>query len=364
MPLKLEYTSHTLDFTFDAGTSRGVMREKSGYFIRVSDKSYPTIFGLGEAAPLRGLSVELLEDIPDALKNLQTELETVNAPTTAAGVYNLVHQLVPSDFPSVRFALETALLDLLHGGERLPFPGDFSRGNKSIAINGLIWMGDKKFMLEQIKAKLDAGYTCLKMKIGAIDFDTELEILAGIRKQFSPGQITLRVDVNGAFKANEALAKLAKLEPFGLHSIEQPVQPGQWEAYHVLCQRSAVPIALDEELIGITDKARKAELLDFIRPPFIILKPTLLGGFHATQEWIDLANARKTGWWITSALESNIGLNAIAQFTAGLGTTLPQGLGTGQLYSNNFASPLFISNGFLNSTAAASWDTRLLVFGA
>ncbi|MEQ8811141.1 MAG: o-succinylbenzoate synthase [Imperialibacter sp.] len=362
MPLKLDFTTHTLQFTFDAGTSRGVLKEKPSILLKLYDPSDTKMFGLGEAGPLRGLSMEDIDDLPDIIKTLQSDILPVRTPGSTEDALHLAHQLVPSGYPSLRFALETALLDFNHGGSGIIFKNSFTTGSQSIPINGLIWMGDRDFMLKQIKEKLDTGYTCLKLKIGAIDFETECEILAGIRKQFGPNDITLRVDANGAFKPAEALEKLEKLSQYQLHSIEQPVQAGQWEAYHVLCSRSPVPIALDEELIGVEQKAMKAELLDFIKPQFIVLKPSLLGGFMATREWIDLAEKRNVGWWMTSALESNIGLNAIAQFTAEFPINRPQGLGTGQLYNNNFTSPLFISHGFLNSGQAKVWDFHQLTF--
>lgn len=362
MSLKLDFTPHTLRFKFDAGTSRGVLREKTTYIIRVFDDSRPQVFGLGEAGPLKGLSVDEVDDLPEAIRALEGDLSEARAPASSVEALQLVHQVVPGEYPSLRFALETALLDLLNGGVRTVFNNQFSVGTQAIPINGLIWMGDKQFMLEQISAKLDAGYNCLKMKIGAIDFDTECEILGSIRKQFTAEDVTLRVDANGAFKPAEALQRLDRLSAFQLHSIEQPIQPGQWEAYHVLCNRTPVPIALDEELIGVEERGRKAELLDFIRPQHVVLKPTLLGGFRATKEWIELAEKQEIGWWITSALESNVGLNAIAQFTAEFPIALPQGLGTGQLYHNNFTSPLFISHGFLHSGQSNVWDFRELNF--
>ncbi len=362
MPIKLDFTNYTLQFAFDAGTSRGVLKEKPGIILKIYDSSNPNMFGLGEAGPLRGLSMEELDDLPDVIKTLQDDIRPLKFPTDSEAAFHFAHQLLPSGYPSLRFALETALLDYINGGSRIIFKNSFTTGSESLPINGLIWMGEKDFMLKQIKEKLEAGYTCLKLKIGAIDFDTECDILAGIRKKYNAEDITIRVDANGAFKPAEALAKLDRLSKFQLHSIEQPIQAGQWEAYHVLCDRSPVPIALDEELIGIEQKHQKAELLDFIKPPFIVLKPTLLGGFMATREWIELADKRKIGWWMTSALESNIGLNAIAQFTAEFSIKLPQGLGTGQLYNNNFTSPLFISHGFLNSGQSNVWDFRPLTF--
>lgn len=362
MAIKIDHTVHTLQFTFDAGTSRGVLKEKSSMIIKLYEAANAGIFGLGEAGPLIGLSPEDIDDLREAISTLEGDLLPARVPASVKEALQLAQQLVPSGYPSLRFALETALLDLMNGGSRVIFKNSFTTGSQPIPINGLIWMGDRDFMLRQIAEKLEAGYTCLKLKIGAIDFDTECEILAGIRKQYGPEDIVLRVDANGAFNPAGALAKLERLSKFSLHSIEQPIQAGQWEAYHVLCQRTPVPIALDEELTGVEKKVAKAELLDFIKPQHIVLKPTLLAGFQSVREWIELAEARKTGWWITSALESNIGLNAIAQFAAEFPIRLPQGLGTGQLYHNNFTSPLFITHGSLNSGQSNVWDFNDLSF--
>ena len=362
MSLKLDWTTHTLHFSFDAGTSRGVLREKTSWIIKIYHPQTPSVFGLGEAGPLKGLSQEEEEDFPSVFKSLREALLTIKMPADEMEVLNLAGQLVSSVYPSVRFALETALLDLLNGGTRKIFHNPFSLGKMPLPINGLIWMGDKAFMQKQIKEKLSDGYKCLKMKIGSIDFATELDIIAGIRKKYSPNDLMIRLDANGAFSTSEALTKLEKLERYKIHSIEQPVQPGQWEAYHVLCNRTPIPIALDEELIAIETSQRKAELLDFIQPQFIVIKPTLLGGIRESLEWIEMADKRKIGWWATSALESNIGLNAIAQFAAQFSGNKIHGLGTGQLYKNNFTSPLFVSHGYLNSGTSNVWDLRELSF--
>ncbi len=362
MSLKLDWATHTLNFTFDAGTSRGVLREKTTWIIKVSKIGSPELFGLGEAGPLKGLSPEDQEDFPSVFKALREELAITRVPKNEAEALTLASQLVSAAYPSVRFAVETALLDLINGSTRKIFANPFSMGKKPIPINGLIWMGDKDFMQQQIKDKLAEGYKCLKLKIGSLDFSTECEILAGIRKKFGADDLMIRLDANGGFTTSEALIKLEKLTRYKVHSVEQPVQPGQWEAYHVLCNRTPIPIALDEELITIDTTPRKAELLDFIQPQFLVIKPTLLGGFQQSFEWIELAEKRKIGWWITSALESNIGLNAIAQFAAEFSVSKMHGLGTGQLYSNNFTSPLFISHGFLNSGMSNIWDLRQLTF--
>jgi L-alanine-DL-glutamate epimerase-like enolase superfamily enzyme len=251
--------------------------------------------------------------------------------------------------------IETAFLDRMNGGGRKVFINNFMNGDP-IRINGLIWMGDKRSMLDQVKEKIESGYRCIKVKIGAIDFDAELEVLRYVRSKFTEQDITLRVDANGAFNMKNVIGKLSRLEKLKIHSIEQPIKAGKWESMHKLCECSPIPIGLDEELIGAYTYNQKKELIDFIQPQYIILKPSLLGGFHETNEWIKLAELNKTGWWITSALESNIGLNAICQYTYGLGIEQEQGLGTGTLFQNNFNSPLKVSNGNIKYTLDQSWD--------
>jgi L-alanine-DL-glutamate epimerase-like enolase superfamily enzyme len=251
-------------------------------------------------------------------------------------------------YPSLLFAFECALLDLFHGGKNLLFDNSFSQGIRALPINGLVWMGDETFMQEQIIEKINQGFTTIKMKVGATDFSAELRILTSIRKKYSKDQITLRVDANGAYSADEADSILEKLESLDLHSIEQPIQPGQWDKMRNLCLNSTLQIALDEELIGIHTKEEKIKLLEYIRPPFIILKPSLHGGISGTQEWILLAEERGIAWWMTSALESNIGLNAICQLAGEYNNELPQGLGTGSLYENNFPSNLLVNEGFIS----------------
>jgi len=253
-----------------------------------------------------------------------------------------------NDFPSIKFGIETALLDLSNGGDGIIFKNAFSRGEQKIPINGLVWMGDEKFMKEQIEQKLKEGFTTIKMKIGAIGIEKELEILRTIRSNYTADQIVLRVDANGAFKSQEAPAVLARLAELKVHSIEQPIKPGQWQEMRQLCENSPISIALDEELIGIDSKKDKIDLLETIQPPYIILKPSLHGGISGTQEWINLAEERNIGWWITSALESNIGLNAICQLAGEYSIELPQGLGTGSLYTNNIPSDLEIESGMIS----------------
>ncbi|MBT6082466.1 MAG: o-succinylbenzoate synthase, partial [Polaribacter sp.] len=265
-----------------------------------------------------------------------------------------------NDFPSIQIGIEQAFLSLHSSSPFKLFVSDFTESNKAIAINGLIWMGDRQFMKDQIKEKIAQGFQCLKMKIGAIDFKSEIELLASIRKEFSIKDIELRVDANGAFKSSEALEKLKILSSYNLHSIEQPIKQGQFQEMALLCEQSPLPIALDEELIGVFDVTKKKELLHIINPQYIILKPSLVGGFKGSFEWLDIANEFDIGWWVTSALESNIGLNAIAQWTATLKSSMPQGLGTGSLFTNNFDSPLEVNNGGLYYKKNKNWNFNLI----
>ena len=251
------------------------------------------------------------------------------------------------DFPSILFGVETAWLNFTNGGRGIYFDNAFSRGKQKIAINGLVWMGTPEFMKEQIDQKVKSGFTTIKMKIGAINLETELEILKSIRREFTKDQLTLRVDANGAFTKEEANQVLQQLSELEIHSIEQPIPAGNILEMRELCRTTPVPIAIDEELIGIHSKDDKRKLIESIHPQFIILKPSLHGGISGTQEWIQLAEQQNILWWMTSALESNIGLNAICQFTAQYQNPLPQGLGTGSLYANNFVSDLVVRNGLI-----------------
>jgi o-succinylbenzoate synthase len=331
--MRAHYFSRTFDFKFPAGTSRGVLHQKTSHFIKLTEDG---VSGIGECSTIPGLS-------PDPEAAYEQHLEAV-CRLLSEGVSP--DNIDLEDFPSIRFGLETALLDLKNGGKQLLFPSAFTIGKQGIPINGLIWMGDLHFMKAQINRKINEGYRCLKMKIGALDFDTEVEILRDIRSAFSPEDLELRLDANGAFHIATAMSKLNILSAFHIHSIEQPIQPNQYEAMRKLCNESPIPIALDEEFIGYPTK-NAGELLRNLKPAYIILKPSLLGGFRQSQQWIDAAEKTGTGWWVTSALESNIGLKAIAQWTATLNNSLPQGLGTGQLYQNNIESPLRIENAAL-----------------
>lgn len=349
------YKKHVLDFKFDAGTSRGILKQKETFYISVCEKSFPDTIGYGEAGPLPKLSLDDFPDFEQRLIQLISQLNEQDLSLEQIALDDFVSLYIPAKYPSVRFAIETALLDLRNGGQRLIFPSGFTAEHKAIPINGLIWMGDREFMLEQIDQKLKDGYNCIKMKIGAIDFDQECELLGYIRGKFDSSQVTLRVDANGAFSPDDAIEKLNRLAIYDLHSIEQPIKQGQIEAMRQLCEVTPLPIALDEELIGVDDFEAKRMLLEKINPQFIILKPTLVGGLRSCDDWIALAEKMNIGWWITSALESNIGLNAIAQYTATFDPEMPQGLGTGQLYHNNIESPLRIDAGTLIYDRKLKW---------
>jgi o-succinylbenzoate synthase len=305
--------------------------------------------GFGECGILRGLSID---DRPDYKKILEWTCLNINL-----GLDVLLEKL--SEFPSIQFGLEIAFKSLVSQSPFVLFPSAFTSGDESIEINGLIWMGGKAYMKSQIKEKIDDGFRCIKMKIGAIDFDSEIDLLKSIRNEYSKKDIELRVDANGAFSPFEALAKLKRLSEFDLHSIEQPIKHGQWEEMSRLCEDSPLPIALDEELIGAFTRQQKLNLLEVIKPQFIILKPSLIGGFKSSDEWIKLCEASKIKWWVTSALESNIGLNAIAQYTFLKETKMPQGLGTGGLFTNNFTSPLNVKNGTLRYNYRTNWEFNL-----
>jgi o-succinylbenzoate synthase len=360
MHLQANYAKHLLQFKFAAGTSRGVLQTRYTYFIRLIDRQNPRIEGWGEASPLAGLSVD---DRPDFEEKLQQFGQAINQVIVSQAADNQwVSDMIPPEFPSVRFAFETAWQDLQNGGKKIIFDNSFSRGDKSLIINGLIWMGKPDFMQKQIEEKLAQGFTCLKMKIGAIDFATEWAMLKAIRDRFSAQQITLRVDANGAFGVAEAPEKLKKLSELDLHSIEQPIRAGQVEEMAKLCQTSPLAIALDEELIGVWRLADKQNLLQAIQPPYIILKPSLLGGIRSCEEWIRLAQKMKIAWWMTSALEANIGLNAISQFTAQYDNLLPQGLGTGALYHNNLESPLRLQGEDLYYDPKKDWQNPTIDF--
>jgi o-succinylbenzoate synthase len=333
MQYAFEIIPYTLHFYQPAGTSRGVYHDRKSWFVLLSSPEWPLRTGIGECAPLPDLSCDALPDYEQRLTEACQQLA--------------LHGTLDSEslrgYPSILFGLETALRHLQAGTFAL-WDTPFSRGAAGIPINGLIWMGSKDQMLSQIEQKLARGFRCVKLKIGAIDFEEEITLLQYIRQRFSASEIELRLDANGAFSPEDALQKLDRLSQFAIHSIEQPIRAGQWDIMADLVNASPIPIALDEELIGVIEPGEKQRLLDAIQPHYIILKPSLHGGFQGSVDWIELARQRDIGWWITSALESNIGLNAIAQWCGTLDVEMPQGLGTGQLFTNNIPLPLIIKH--------------------
>ncbi len=324
--MKATFEQYVLQFKRPSGTSRGVLNEKETFFIHLTDGVNK---GIGECGILRTLSID---DRPDYVEKLKWTCDNIHL-----GLAVLYDKL--REFPSIQFGLEQAFLDL-KSTHHVLFPSNFTKGQEGIIINGLIWMGSIDSMKKQIDEKIEQGFSCVKMKIGAIHFEDEYQILKQLRNDYP--NLELRVDANGAFHPNEALKKLEQLSKLNLHSIEQPIKPQQWGKMADLCKITPLPIALDEELIGVFDLKDKIDLLNFIKPQYIILKPSLVGGFKGSQEWINLAEEQNIGWWITSALESNVGLNAIAQWTYTLNNSMPQGLGTGGLYTNNIPSNLEI----------------------
>jgi len=348
--LQANFQKHTLEFKQASGTSRGILRLKESWFIVLkNEKTWQ--WGIGECGLLKGLSADDRPDYKEKLKEVCNNISNLN--------YWLDEGLL--EFPSIQFGLEMAWTSYQAKDKFQLFPSEFTEGKKSIPINGLVWMGEEDFMRQQIEDKIAQGFDCVKMKIGAIDFDTEIELIKNLRKRFSKNEIEIRVDANGAFQTGEAaLQKLNTLAKLDIHSIEQPIKQGQIEEMEDLCCKTPLPIALDEELIGVFEKEKKEELITFIQPQYIILKPSFVGGFRGAQEWIDAATRYDIPWWITSALESNVGLNAIAQWTFSLGNEMHQGLGTGGLYTNNFPSPLFVKEGALHFDPKEKWDLQLL----
>lgn len=351
MALYGSFLVRTFTFGFDARTSRGRMTDRRSWFLKVADRRKPEMWGYGECAPLPGLSVD---DVPDFEKVLDAVVGNIGNVVLSGDIPQQVYNLVPTGFPSIQFGLETAFFDLLQGGKRLIFDNDFVRG-VPIPINGLVWMADGESMLKQVHALVAKGFSCIKVKVGGLDFEVECALLQEVRQSYGSDVITLRLDANGAFGDEEALDKLERLSTFSIHSIEQPVKPGSSRLAEI-CQRSPIPVALDEELIG--NELAKQALLERSRPSFIVLKPSLHGGIYHCREWIAIAERLGIGWWITSALESSIGLNAISQFTAEYPVTIPQGLGTGSIYTNNIPAPLRVSGGGLWYDPSASWDVN------
>jgi len=339
--MQVDFKKYTLNFKRPSGTSRGILRQKETYFIEIIDGKRR---GVGECGLFRGLSCD---DVPGFEAQLAAVCKALEVGEDTSALC--------ANYPSIQMGVEMALLSFNSTTPFQLFDTAFSRGQQPISINGLVWMGDIAFMRQQVFDKINAGFDCIKLKIGALDFTEECQLLIEIRERYSPKEVTLRVDANGAFTADEALDKLKTLSTFDLHSIEQPIAAGQPKALASLCAKTPLPIALDEELIGVLHHDDKSRLLDKIKPQYIILKPSLLGGFTASEEWIRLAEERNIKWWVTSALESNIGLNAIAQWTASLQTSTPQGLGTGSLFTNNIESPLVVTTGVLRYDNSLSW---------
>ncbi|MBD5206512.1 MAG: o-succinylbenzoate synthase [Bacteroidales bacterium] len=343
--MRLQFAPYVLHFKQPAGTSRGILNEKITCFLRVYDENDPTQFGIGEAGIFPGLSPEaddrffykLMELQANVRLGLQTDLER---------------------FPSLQCGFEQAIRDFASGCRGIYYESPFIEGMSDIEINGLVWMGDFDKMIERIESKLSEGFRCIKLKIGAIDWRKEIEMIEFIRAQYPREKVEIRVDANGGFTMDNAIPRLHRLHELGVHSIEQPIKQGNPDLMRFLCEVSPLPIALDEELIGKFTTENKIEMLDYIKPSYIVLKPTLIGGFSGSEEWIRLAEERGIGWWVTSSLESNIGLNALAQWVATLNTTIPQGLGTGALYTNNFKSPLELHGDRLSYNPSLHLDRK------
>ena len=328
-----EIIPYNLSFYKPARTSRDVLNHRSIFFVKVFFKSNPGNFGMGECAPIYGLNPEREHEVPLLLKDA---LDII----ASNKIFN--PQIIA--LPAIRFAIETAIYDLIKGGQRILF--NQINKNAHFPINGLVWMNQYDTMLQEAMQKVESGYKVIKLKIGGIDFEDEINILRTLREKFG-NRITIRLDANGAFAPNEALQKLNRLAKFDIHSIEQPIKAGQIEAMAQLCKSSPIPIALDEELIGIDNGDQKRILIEAISPQFIILKPTLHGGFSGCDEWIEIAQEHNVSWWATSALESSVGLNAIAQWLLPKNVQIEQGLGTGALYSNNLSAAWIVNNGNL-----------------
>lgn len=355
MALQASFTKRTFHFSFSARTSRGALKQRDSWFLKIWNTDSPEQFGLGEAAPVSGLSSEKPSEVHHQFDDLVNRINS-GAAMPASGDLEAMHSVFSTWglSPSVYLALETAWLDYKNGGRRIIFENDFHKG-KPLDINGLVWMGGLDFMLQQVSIKIDEGFTCIKLKIGGLNFEKEMDILNFIRRKYFRDQITIRLDANGAFKADQAMYKLQDLSRFDIHSIEQPIKAGS-PFLAELCQKSPIPIALDEELIGIGSRQARIDLLDRVKPQYLVLKPTLHGGFHGCAEWIRLADERKVGWWLTSSMESSVGLNALAQFASQYPLVLPQGLGTGMIFSDNIPSPLEVRKGQLRWNSQENWD--------
>ena len=364
---KIEISERTLHFKQPAGTSRGVYTTRHSYYLTLTSDEMPGVEGVGECATLPDLSCDAKPEYEMTLRQVCQMVEQMG---------RIPYDMIRA-YPSITFGLETAFASffdaakkfleivptegassssemLKQKGGSVPvgmenltdlFDSPFGRGEEGITINGLVWMGTYEEMLARLEEKLQAGFHCVKLKIGAIDFFKELDLIKRIRDVYTQEQVELRVDANGGFLPENAMSQLEALAKYDIHSIEQPIKQHQWPKMAQLCRETPLPIALDEELIGVNVRSMKEALLDTIRPQYIILKPSLHGGIYGCNEWIQLANQRGIGSWITSALESNIGLHAIAHYAAkvyGPNVEMPQGLGTGQLFTDNIPMPLEI----------------------
>jgi L-alanine-DL-glutamate epimerase-like enolase superfamily enzyme len=344
--IKARTAYREFQFLRPANTSRGNYLKKSVHFIILYYTDDPSIAGIGECSLFPGLS---FDDKKGFEIRLNQTIERINQ-----GDFGADPTL--SDWPSINFALETAWKDIRVNGSKVLYPSRFTEGKDSIGINGLIWMGSREDILKQIRHKLEDGFSCLKLKVGALNFDDELELLEILRREYPADELEIRVDANGAFKPRQAQEMIKRLSEFDIHSIEQPIPKGHVETMASLCASSPIPIALDEELIGKHTLHDRRVVMDFIKPQYIVLKPGLLGGLSSCAEWIRLAAESKTGWWITSSLETNIGLNAIAQWTYTLKNAMAQGLSTGSLYAGNFHSPLYLYGERLYHDPEIKWD--------
>lgn len=339
MGLAASIEPYILKFKKPATTSRGAFEDRTIWVLKIWNKRQPKIIGMGECAPLKGLSID---DKPDYFQKLENLVKAINLGKNIADYkFNL------NLYPSIKFGLETALLDLKNGGNQIIFNNFYAIGKQGLPINGLVWMSDFEDMKAEAIQKIENGFDCIKLKVGAIEFDKELELLKIIRAHPKGKDILLRLDANGAFLPSNALQKLTQLAAYNIHSIEQPIKQSQWEEMKQLIAKSPIAIALDEELIGVDLEKDMEVLLKTIAPNYIVLKPNLLGGFVKTEQWIRLAERLNIGWWLTSALEGNIGLNAIAQFAASVHPKLHSGLGTGKLYANNLTPNTRINEGIL-----------------
>lgn len=347
--MKATYQKYLLDFKQPSGTSRGILNQKETWFLVIEKEGKK---GIGECGILRGLSCDDRDDYEEKLIWLCNNINLDKD--------DLWESLL--EFPSIQFGLEMALTSLKSENPFLLFPSNFTSGEDYIVINGLIWMGSAEFMQQQITEKIAQGFRCVKLKIGAIDFQKELDLLHSIRSKFRADEMEIRVDANGAFDTTEALNKINQIAGYQIHSIEQPIQKNNTDSMSYLCKNTTLPIALDEELIGVFSVADKEALIQKIMPQYIILKPSFIGGFRGAEEWISIAEKYNVGWWITSALESNIGLNAIAQWTYLKQNKMPQGLGTGGLFTNNFNSPLEVNRGKLFYNNNLNWEINIETF--